>query len=54
MQISNGNAKSRKVKICLAENGKIIDIDELKVSQMAIESLSFLIADSQTHEAENK
>jgi hypothetical protein len=39
MQISNGNAKTRRVKICLTENGKIVDIDELKVSQMAIEKL---------------
>jgi hypothetical protein len=40
MQISNGNAKPRRVKICLAENGKIIDINELKISQMAIEKLN--------------
>ena len=39
MQISNGNAMTRRVKICLTENGKIVDIDELKVSQMAIEKL---------------
>ena len=39
LQISNGITKTRRVKICLADNGKIVDIDDLKVSQMAIEKL---------------